>query len=552
MPARGGAEVAFGIHYNYNYNTFFIDRICTRRAPARPVRACFVRGCCTDVVQEHDLRTTPAQCNAKRTLSSHFTVHASHPALRTSHLHLALHLTSNHVSSSHLISALLISSHLFSHVIKVSSSQLFSSYPSTDQPLSSPRSSSQLILAVLHAKKLLLSERSPLHKKPLGAESFCTQTNTWDPNAFRQKSLSENFVLQSLHKSTSQYYFALQSLHKKRPSTTLYHKACTKHFPVLLCTTKLAQSTFQYYFVLQSLHKALPSTTLYYKACTKHVPVLLCTAKFAQSTSQYYFVLAQSTSQYFCVLQSLHKALPSSALYRKACTKHFPALLCTTKLAQSTSQYYFVLQSLHKALPSTTLYYKARTKHVPVLLCIAKLARSTSQYYFVLQSLHKALPSTTLYYKARTKHVPVLLCTTKLAQSTSQYYFVLQSSHKARSSTTLYCKACTKSFPIHPNTTLYYKACTKHFPVLLCTTKLAQSTSQLKSTDKSHNLPSRCGFIRFFGRVSSLQTLQVHPISSDFRASSHQLPAFKPQKLSQNAPCLVLASTSDHPRRDPR
>ena len=28
--------------------------------------------------------------------------------------------------------------------------------------------------------------------------------------------------------------------------------------------------------VLQSLHKALPSTTLNYKACTKHFPVLLC------------------------------------------------------------------------------------------------------------------------------------------------------------------------------------------------------------------------------------------------------------------------------------
>ena len=35
-----------------------------------------------------------------------------------------------------------------------------------------------------------------------------------------------------------------------------------------------AQSTSQYYFVLQSLHKLLPSTTLYYKACT--------------TTSQYY------------------------------------------------------------------------------------------------------------------------------------------------------------------------------------------------------------------------------------------------------------------------
>ena len=46
-----------------------------------------------------------------------------------------------------------------------------------------------------------------------------------------------------------------------------YYNACTKHFPVLLCTTKLAQSISQYFFVLQSLHKLLPSTSVYYKAC---------------------------------------------------------------------------------------------------------------------------------------------------------------------------------------------------------------------------------------------------------------------------------------------
>ena len=117
---------------------------------------------------------------------------------------------------------------------------------------------------------------------------------------------------------------------------------------------------------LQSLHKLLPSTTLYYKARTKHFPVLLCTTKLAQSTSQYYFVLYKACTNYFPVLQSLQKLLPSTTLYYKACTKHFPLLLCTTKLAQTTSQYYFVLlQSLHKALHSTTLYYKACTKYFP-------------------------------------------------------------------------------------------------------------------------------------------------------------------------------------------
>ena len=70
-----------------------------------------------------------------------------------------------------------------------------------------------------------------------------------------------------------------------------YYKACTKYFPVLLRTTKLAQNTSQHYFVLQSLHKIRTSTTSYYKTCTQYFPVLLHTTKLAQNTSQYYFVL---------------------------------------------------------------------------------------------------------------------------------------------------------------------------------------------------------------------------------------------------------------------
>ena len=155
-----------------------------------------------------------------------------------------------------------------------------------------------------------------------------------------------------------------------------------KSFPVLLRTTKLAQSTSRYYFVLQSLHEVVLGRT-------------------------------------FCanfVVQSAQKVLPSTTSYYKACTKYFPVLLRTTKFAQRTSQYYFVLQSLHEVLPSTTSYYKACTKCFPVLLGTTKFAQSISQYYFVLQSLHKVLPGTTSYYKACTKYFPVLLCTTKFAQ----------------------------------------------------------------------------------------------------------------------------------------
>ena len=74
-------------------------------------------------------------------------------------------------------------------------------------------------------------------------------------------------------------------------------KACTKYFPVLLRTTKLAQSTSQYHFVLQSLHNVPFSTTSYYKACTKHFPVLLRTTKLAS------FVVWSSTERY--VVQAL-------------------------------------------------------------------------------------------------------------------------------------------------------------------------------------------------------------------------------------------------------
>ena len=239
-----------------------------------------------------------------------FTLYSSHPALHTSHLHFTLHTSSHlrscelfspHLSSSHLIPSLLTTCHL---------SKFFSTVFITDQPFSS-RSSSQLISAVLHARNLLLSERSLLPKKTIGRRNFCTQKLETQMH---------------LHRKAFTNYFVLQSLHKALPSTTLYYQPCTKHFPVLLCTRKLAQSTSQYYFVLQSLHKALPSIYYfglqclhkYYKTCTKHFPVY-------------------------------------TALYYKAGTKYSPVILCTTKLAQSTSQYYFVPQSLHKVFPSTTL-----------------------------------------------------------------------------------------------------------------------------------------------------------------------------------------------------
>ena len=278
----------------------------------------------------------------------------------------------------------------------------------------------------------------------------------------------------------------------------MYYKACTKHFPVILFTTKLAQSTSQYYFVLQSLHKLLPSTTLYYKACTNYFTVLLCTTKLAQNTFQYDFVL-----------QSLHKTRPSTTLYYKACTKHFPVLLCTTKLAQTTSQYYFVLQSLHKTLPSTTLYYKACTKH-QYYCVLQKLAQTTSQYYFVLQSLHKIRSSTTLYYKACTKHFPVLFCTAKLAQSTSQYYCVLQSLHKLLPSNTV-----TKQPYAHRRHS-NKKTILKHFLKRVLKGKLLAPKLR-KSADKSLSQPG-CSHSNTIYEIQLQKTISI-----TYAAAAHEL-----------------------------
>ena len=54
---------------------------------------------------------------------------------------------------------------------------------------------------------------------------------------------------------------------------SIYYLVLHSLHPIVLCTRELAKITSQYDFALQNLHKVLPSTTLYYKACTKSFPV---------------------------------------------------------------------------------------------------------------------------------------------------------------------------------------------------------------------------------------------------------------------------------------
>ena len=446
VPARGGAEVALGLHAP-----------CASQARACALCANLLHCCCPRTCPARDPGATQRQAN------TFFTHGTALFTPRTSHFTLALHIP--HFISSQIMWALLTSSHLILSLLTCHLSKFFSIAFISSQHWSTFLISSKFFSTHLSCsarqKALTVREKSLAQKQNSGRRKLL-HTEAWDTD--------------HLHRKTSTAYFVRQRLYK--------------HFPVLLCTTKLAQNISQHYFVLQSLHRIFPA--------------LLCTTKLAQSTSQYYFVL-----------QSLHKArctkyriFPSTSLYYKACTEYFPVLLCTTKFAQSTSQYFFLLQSLHKARPATTLYYKACTKHFPVLLymyytactehfpvllCTTKFAQNTS-HYFLLQSLHKALPTSTLYYTACTEHfaVPLLyykactkyfpvLCTTQLAQSTSLYYLVLQSLHKAQStklaqSTSQYYFVPQSLHRALPSSTLYYKACTKHVPVL-CTANLAQSRS---------------------------------------------------------------------------
>ena len=87
--------------------------------------------------------------------------------------------------------------------------------------------------------------------------------------------------------------------------------------------------------------------TIMRRACIKMLLAHICLPTQTPKSQNY--------SSFWCSTSISHKGLPSTTSYYKACTKYVPVLLRTTKLAQSTSQYYFVLQSLHKVLPSTTL-----------------------------------------------------------------------------------------------------------------------------------------------------------------------------------------------------
>ena len=164
-----------------------------RRAPAKPVRACILRKWCpvSHVTIEAPLRTSHFSLR-----SSHSTLHASHFALHTSHC--TLHTPHFTLHTSHFT---LPTAHFTLHTSRFTLLSSHSTLLGYFHVIWAQLNFSHLTEASLNSSRLFCASESLRHR--------CIYT---------EKSLQK----------------------------TLYYKACTKHVPVLLCTTRLAQTTSQY------------------------------------------------------------------------------------------------------------------------------------------------------------------------------------------------------------------------------------------------------------------------------------------------------------------
>ena len=290
-----------------------------RRAPAKPVRACILRKWCpiSHVTFKAPLRTShfslrsshstlhtaPFALNTSlhtallRVHASHFTLHSPHFALPTAFFtsHSTLHTA---LFTPHALHCTLHTPHFIS-------SEPFSPYPN-----------SSLLISFLPICHLSFHESLP---STTTKELACT---------VRQPGPCVRHLCEAVAVLLSKKMTCARPRRNATPS---------KHFPhTSHCTLHTPHS---------ALHNCTSSQLISSELFSSHVMSSHMSAKF------FLAIFMSTTSQYWCLLQ---------------------------KLPQSTSQYYFVLQSLHKIFPSTTLYYKACTKHFPVLLCTTKLAQSTS------------------------------------------------------------------------------------------------------------------------------------------------------------------------------
>ena len=179
------------------------------------------------------------------TKSGHF-LHTSHCALHTSRftLHTCTSHSTLHLISNHVSSSHIISPHLSSSHLAPSLLTCHLSKFFLNVFISSGHWPTFLISPKFFSTHLSSSARA--RKLVLSERNLLNKKNIGRRKLLHKEAWDTGAFTQ---KSLSNI-LVRQSLHKALPSTTLY----TLYFPVRLCTTKLAESTPQYYFVLQSLH----------------------------------------------------------------------------------------------------------------------------------------------------------------------------------------------------------------------------------------------------------------------------------------------------------
>ena len=268
--------------------------------------------------------------------TSHFTVHTSHFSLLSSHstlhtphftlhssrptLHTALFTlhTSSHLSSSHLIPSHLFSSHLFSYVIEA----FMNHFP-------------VLLLGDLHAPCTSQARTCVLCAKLLQ----CCCPRTWparDPGAMQREANtfshftlhSSHFtlVLRTRHSISSQIMWALltsSQLFSSHPISSHMSSTVSKFFSTVSISS-VHWSTFLISLKFVSTHL---SDSARQKALTAREKSLAQKNHWAQK------IFAHRHLRHKCIY--IQKPFRNT-LHYKACTKHFPVLLWTTKLAQST------------------------------------------------------------------------------------------------------------------------------------------------------------------------------------------------------------------------
>ena len=184
-----------------------------------------------------------------------------------------------------------------------------------------------------------------------------------------KRALSSHFTVHASHPAlhTSHSTLHLISNHVSSSHLTSPHLSSSHLIPSLL-TCRLSQALLNCFHLIRALINLSGLLEVLLNSSQ-----LFCTPEGSYCQREVSF-----TKNHWAQKAFAHRSLDTDAFTQKSLCK----ILCATKLAQGTSQYYVVLQSLQRARPRTTSYYKACTKHFPVL-------QSLHKYYCALHRLHK-------------------------------------------------------------------------------------------------------------------------------------------------------------------